>query len=150
MRSVDTRPSIEPVQYPGFKPPNWYTKVDLGDGRTRHTEPWLTLWAAEACANIMRIEDIHMSRRDGGIGDGDICPLFPEHGPMFTLKGSSPPAQWCPDSTHAGRPGKAGPPTSRSQWPLYGFEDSVQTYLARLDRAIRQAELPDLSDLEVT
>jgi hypothetical protein len=82
-------------------------------------------------------------------GDGDRCPLFPQHGHMIVVKGSSPAVQWCPHVQHDGGPGKNGEPRSRNRWPLYGFEDTVQTYMARLDRAIRQAGLPDLSDLEV-
>lgn len=148
MKSID-RPTVEPVQFPAWRPPNWYTRITRADGRTLHSEPWLTLWAAEQCAHNLRVHDINVSRRNHDIGDGDMCPLFPEHGQMFTLKGSSPPKQWCPDSVHAGRPGKSGPPPSKNQWPLFGFEDNVQTYLARLDRAIREAGLPDLSDLEV-
>lgn len=90
-----------------------------------------------------------MSRRDGDIGDGDICPLFQPHGHMYVLKGSNPPTQWCPHSDHAGETGETGIPASRSRWPLYGFEEAVITYNARLDRAIREAGLPDLSTLEV-
>lgn len=82
-------------------------------------------------------------------GDGDLCPLFPQHGHMLVVKGSDPPKQWCPHVGHQGTLGKDGLPISRAMWPLYGFEDSVKTYLARLDRAIAQAGLPDLSDLEV-
>lgn len=85
-----------------------------------------------------------------GYGDGDTCPLFPKHGNMYVLQGSDPPLQWCPHAEHAGTFGADGKPASRNRWPLFGFEESVASYLARLDRAIRQADLPDLSDLEVT
>jgi hypothetical protein len=77
-----------------------------------------------------------MARRSD-IGNGDTCPLFPEHGNMFTLKDSDPPLQRCAHQAHDGEPGPSGAPASRSVWPLYGFEESVVTYLARLDRAIR-------------
>lgn len=82
------------------------------------------------------------------VGDGDTCPLFPAHGNMVVLPASDPPTQFCPHQTHDGKPGKEMPP-SRNHWPLYGFEESVQSYLARLDRAIQSASLPDLSDVEV-
>lgn len=133
---------------PNFKPPSFYTRLTWANGRTSHSEPWMTLWAAEALAKRLRERWVYLTRRDS-IGDGDTCPLFPQHGPMFVLKGSSPPEQWCPHSDHDGTPGKSGPPRSRAKWPLYGFEDSVATYVARLDHAIQRAALPDLSDLEV-
>lgn len=82
-------------------------------------------------------------------GNGDTCPLFPEHGNMSVLSGSDPPKQWCAHQMHDGQPGKSGVPRSRAIWPLYGFEESVTAYVARLEFAIRTATLPDLSDLEV-
>jgi hypothetical protein len=49
---------------------------------------------------------------------------------------------------HDGRPnGKA--PASRAIWPYHGFEDSVKAYMARLDKAIREASIEDLEALEV-
>lgn len=83
------------------------------------------------------------------IGDGDTCPLFPEHGNMQTVRGSTPPKQYCPHVIHDGKAGRDGVPASRAFWPLYGFDDTVASYLARLDKAIREAGLPDLSNLEV-
>lgn len=83
------------------------------------------------------------------MGDGDVCPLFPKHGRMLVLNGAPPPKQYCAHVIHDGSRGEQGVPASRSRWPLYGFEDTVATYLARLDNAIRKADLPDLSDLEV-
>lgn len=82
-------------------------------------------------------------------GDGDKCPLFPEHGNMHVIPSAGPPMQRCIHVAHDGRPEGKGAPPSRASWPLHGFEDSVKTYMARLDRAIRQAELPDLSDLSL-
>jgi hypothetical protein len=82
------------------------------------------------------------------VGDGDNCPLY-DHGPMIVVPGSHPPKQYCPDQMHDGTTGKDGAPASRQFWPLYGFDDSVKAYLARLDKAIREAGLPDLSDVEV-
>lgn len=73
------------------------------------------------------------------VGDGDLCPLFPAHGFMLTVSVSDPPKQYCPHVEHDGGPGTVGAPRSRSIWPLYGFEESVKTYMARLDRAIREA-----------
>lgn len=90
-----------------------------------------------------------MSPSHRSVGDGDNCPLFPDHGPMLTINGSNPPMQYCPDQMHDGVWGADKAPASRAMWPLYGLEDTVRTYIARLDRAIREAALPDLSDLEV-
>ena len=88
-----------------------------------------------------------MTRRSAG--NGDVCPLFPEHGQMLVTSGN-PPKQLCPHVAHDGAPrGSDGAPRSRALWPYHGFEESVASYMARLDRAIRQAKLPDLSDLEV-
>lgn len=87
--------------------------------------------------------------KHGDAGNGDICPLFPEHGRMTVLDTKGAPKQWCPHQTHDGGVGKQPAPKSRNLWPLYGFEDTVNTYLARLDHAIARAELPDLSTLEV-
>jgi hypothetical protein len=50
---------------------------------------------------------------------------------------------------HDGKPGADGYPASRAIWPLYGLEDNLRTYLARLDAKVRGASLPDLSDMEV-
>lgn len=55
------------------------------------------------------------------LGDGDICPVNPEHGPMFVLSAKGGPAtQWCPDQSHDG--------TSRALWPLHTFEAAVKAY----------------------
>jgi hypothetical protein len=55
------------------------------------------------------------------LGDGDRCPLNPDHGRMYTLKGTTPPKQWCASSAHDGRP-KSHPdgeaPPTRAYWPL--------------------------------
>lgn len=83
------------------------------------------------------------------LGDGDLCPLFPEHGHMYSLTEEHPPLQYCPHQQHDGGTGTTAAPASRCFWPLYGLEDSVKAYMARLDKAIREAGLPDLSDLEV-
>jgi len=50
-----------------------------------------------------------MSRRTG-TGDGDVCPINPDHGQMFFLTTR----QWCPDHSHEAvgeRPG------TRAFWP---------------------------------
>ena len=60
-------------------------------------------------------------------GDGDPCPLVPEHGRMESLKGSSPAKQWCPNQEHDGH-GKV--PGSRSIWPLYNLPQAVAEYRA--------------------
>jgi hypothetical protein len=85
------------------------------------------------------------------IGDGDRCPLFPNHGNMLVLNTKGPPKQYCSHVIHdgGGVPDDGGhrPPRTRAVWPLYGLEETVQTYLMRLDHAIAKAELPDLGDL---
>jgi hypothetical protein len=90
-----------------------------------------------------------MGRAGSGVGNGDLCPLWPEHGNMLVIPNSDPPKQFCPHVQHDGPVGSHGAiAPSRSVWPLYGFADSVTTYLARLDRAVRQASadaLPDVS-----
>ena len=88
-----------------------------------------------------------MTRKIDSVGDGDTCPLYPEHGAMVVLSGLDPAQQFCPHVMHDGL-GK-DLPASRSRWPLYGFEDTVKSYIARLDRAIKASNLPDLKDLEI-
>lgn len=84
-----------------------------------------------------------MARTD--VGDGDRCPLNAEHGHMYVLQSSDgAPKQYC---SHVAHDGKGKQPKTRSLWPLYGLEDTVTAYLARLDKAVRDAELADLSDL---
>jgi hypothetical protein len=65
---------------------------------------------------------------------------------MFALtpKPGDPPMQYC---AHVAHDGRKGVPASRAIWPLYGLEDTVASYMARLHRAVAQAGLPDLSDL---
>lgn len=68
------------------------------------------------------------------IGDGDVCPLNPEHGQMMFL--SCSPSQWCPDASHEGVwtfDGKER--ATRSIWPK-GI-DSFR-------RAVIQATLPEI------
>lgn len=74
-------------------------------------------------------------------GDGDLCPLVPEHGRMFTVP-SAVPKQYCPNVQHDGR---GETPPSRNIWPYHGFEESVIAHKARF----ASAPLPDLSTLEV-
>lgn len=64
---------------------------------------------------------------------------------MFVLR-SIPPRQYC---SHRMHDGQVSVPATRALWPLYGFEESVRTYWARVDKAVREAGLPDLSTLEV-
>ena len=89
-----------------------------------------------------------MAKRED-FGNGDVCPLFPDHGRMYVIKDSDPKKQYCPHQVHDGGVRTSGIPASRAMWPLYGFEDTVKTYMARLDKAIRESALPDLSDVEV-
>lgn len=79
------------------------------------------------------------------VGNGDTCPLVPAHGPMHHLQGSDPPTQWCPHVMHDGKLGSTRRgiepvPRTRAIWPLYGFEESVETYLARLYRAVSRGD----------
>lgn len=58
------------------------------------------------------------TRRPGDdIGDGDRCPVEPEHGKMLTIRGTD--RQYCPHQTHDGIWDKEGhrDPT-RSGWPI--------------------------------
>jgi hypothetical protein len=78
-------------------------------------------------------------------GDGDLCPLVDGHGYMQIIPGTNPPQQWCPHQTHDGVwDGNGKQPKSRSTWPLYGLDDTVASYMARLDRAIREASKAEL------
>lgn len=139
--------------FPG--PSNWYARTTYPDGRTHHSEPWNSHWAALRCAALTRREWA-MSRK-GDLGDGDTCPLFPEHGNMYVLRTEGKaPLQWCSNVVHDGTGPKDAqglrPPPSRAFWPLHGFEETVAAHMARLNRAIREAgasDLPDLSTLEV-
>lgn len=139
--------------FPG--PANWYARVTYPDGRTLHSEPWNTHWAAERRA--MHMERSWALSKRGDVGNGNTCPLFPEHGNMsvLTTTGKAP-VQWCPHVVHDGSGPRDAlgnrPPKSRAFWPYHGFEESVAAYMARLDRAIREItnlDLPDLTDLEV-
>jgi hypothetical protein len=84
-----------------------------------------------------------MSRRDDH-GNGETCPLFPEHGNMFILAplAGKPPMQYCSHVIHDGHGGPDSVPRSRKFWPVHGFEESVAAYFARLDKAIREMEVP--------
>jgi hypothetical protein len=79
-------------------------------------------------------------------GDGDICPVVPEHGYMLVLNGNT--TQYCPDQSHDGRPkshpaGEARP--SRKLWPFQYFQQAV-TEWRRLGRTTGEvAALPDLT-----
>jgi hypothetical protein len=118
----------------------WYTRVTYESGRVQHYGPWNSQWAANRLAERLQ-ERFALKLRNVAAGDGDTCPLWPEHGNMLVLRSSSPPVQWCPHAEHEGTLGKNGKPRSRSRWPLYGFEESVAAYLARIDSAIRQEVL---------
>ncbi len=45
---------VEVVQLVNFRAPNFYARVTYDDGRTFHSEPWLSVWAAEKCAEYFR------------------------------------------------------------------------------------------------
>jgi len=136
--------TVERTRFPG--PSNWYVRVEYPDGSTLHGEPWNSEYAASKALIYMRRE--WAMAKSGIKGNGDTCPLFPEHGAMNALspiQGRAP-MQWCPNAMHDGA-GFSAPgirnKTSRSFWPLHGFEESVEAYLARFG-------LPDLSELEVS
>lgn len=143
----DIRPVALSSALPG-RGGRFYVRIAERGGRVWHDGPWLSLYAVTRLAVCLW----DRFRYEGRLmpGDGDRCPIFPEHGIMYVIQGSDPPMQWCPHSAHAGRPGKDGPPMTRAKWPLYGIEEAVAAYNARIDYAIKQAGLPDLSDLEVT
>ena len=58
-------------------------------------------------------------------GDGDPCPLNPEHGRMLSINGANPPKQHCPHQSHDGK-GKV--PGTRSIWPQQGLAQAVAEY----------------------
>lgn len=137
-----------------FRGDPWYARTTYADGRTLHSDPWRSEWAAERYAYHMRGAWYRDMAKRGEVGNGEPCPLFPEHGNMFVLppQDGQPPKQYCPHVDHDGRGSRSQPdsiPRSRNMWPVHGFRESVEAYTARLDRAIREAGLPDLSDLEV-
>jgi len=80
-----------------------------------------------------------LPRKSQGIGDGDRCPLDPEHGKMFVIRGTD--RQHCPDQAHDGTPGKDGAPQTRAFWPLHGFNAAVAEYTANRT----PVELPDIN-----
>lgn len=47
------------------------------------------------------------------VGDGDPCPLFPEHGKMVTIPGTK--KQYCPHVEHVQHKDR---PATRAIWPL--------------------------------
>lgn len=61
----------------------------------------------------------------GTTGDGDPCPLVPEHGKMESINGSTPPKQWCPHQSHDG---KGKEPGTRAMWPQQGLAAAVAEY----------------------
>ena len=83
------------------------------------------------------------------IGDGDVCPVDPLHEQMFTLMGSTPPKQYCPDQSHDGEwaEGAKSPPTPRI-WPLHAFEAAVAEYHGST-AGESGSKLPDLSFLRL-
>lgn len=68
--------------------------------------------AQEALKKLARpIEREHRVKHD--YGDGDRCPLAPEHGKMYVLTTR----QYCSHAAHEGRPGRDGSPRTRAFWP---------------------------------
>lgn len=147
MTRSERAPVIEAVRL-GFPSDPWYVRVTLADGRVTYPDAgWRSEWAAERSAYYMRGAQYRDMAKRGEIGNGEECPLFPEHGVMFVLNDAGkPPVNYCPHVAHDGR---RDLPRSRNTWPVHGFRESVAAYTARLDRAIREDGLPDLTDLEV-
>lgn len=84
-------------------------------------------------------------KRTGGTGNGDTCPVNPEHGHMLVLNGDQ--TQYCPDQSHDGRPktaplGATGP--SRKLWPYQFFAEAVAEWRRLGGTAGEAAALPDL------
>ena len=57
-------------------------------------------------------------------GDGDRCPLFPEHGRMIVLTSS----QWCPSHEHEPVGGRQ---MTRAFWPIVGLEAEAKRWRTR-------------------
>lgn len=127
-------PLFGPVRLSG----GWYARAVWPGGRTLHSEPWLSEWAAAQQALIWRRQYGHAMRaRD--LGDGDACPLAAEHGRMYVLRrkdGSL--LQWCPHSGHDRKP------VTRSMWPYDHLEAAVAEYKSR------PAALPDIDAEDLT
>lgn len=89
-------------------------------------------------------------RRVEQTGDGDTCPLDPEHGRMFVLK-TGVVCQYCPNQSHDGvwtPEGKS--PKTRKVWPYHHLAEAVADHLrGTMEPTAGEAALPDLSDLEV-
>lgn len=79
--------------------------------------------------------------RERGTGNGDVCPIDPEHGHMVVLPGQEE-RQFCPHQSHDGRP-KTHPegeaPPTRAFWPT-GIDSfrraSIQHTLPEIDISI--------------
>lgn len=56
------------------------------------------------------------------IGDGDRCPLVPEHGKMFRIRATPVTSQRCPHQSHDGK--------SRASWPVQFLDKEVAVYTA--------------------
>jgi hypothetical protein len=78
------------------------------------------------------------------LGDGDPCPLNPEHGHMFWLVGSD--NQWCPHRAHDGL--RKVPPT-RAFWPKghRSFDEAVAAYRAPVPALDSGETIPALIDI---
>lgn len=140
------QPVFEAVRY-GFTDHPWYAKVTFPNGTTHHGGPLRTEWAAERYAAVLRGSHYRTMVKRGDVGNGDECPLFPEHGRMFVLQGANrPPSNYC---SHVIHDGWRDVKRSRAIWPVHGFEDAVDAYRAVAARTNREAGLPDLSELEV-
>ena len=133
--------SIGPVYYEQFRPPAWYAVVRYKSGHTLHSSPWQTRLAAEYASNVWRKRVVLALVKRGDTGNGDTCPLVPEHGNMWVLSGGS--TQWCPNQYHTAR-GTA----SRAAWPLNGLEAAVREHWIATEKG-KAAAFPDLSELEV-
>lgn len=60
----------------------------------------------------------------GTTGDGDVCPLNPEHGRMLTIQASD--LQHCPNQAHDGQGDRR--PSTRAVWPQKFLSEAVAAW----------------------
>jgi len=77
---------------------------------------------------------IERARGRGDYGDGDRCPIDPEHGKMFVLNVS----QYCAHAGHDGTSGNGGKPRTRAFWPK--GPDSFAAAVAEYHAAMKGAQ----------
>lgn len=92
----------------------------------------LELSRAQQKAIAEAVKPRALARERHDFGDGDRCPLVPEHGRMFVITSEGRRTQRCNHQSHDGRPKMhpegASDPT-RSLWPYDGLDAAVKEYL---------------------